>query len=287
MTLFMTTYPSQPLPSQPVDWLNEVLDLVDLAIMAAAGEGLEDEEDQRWVLFMQVHAVSSCRHTRGIDDTIGTPEDELEELETIDELAHSLRNALPGDLREVVNETQLYLLFYIAAHIRAGILKPKEAQKIVQACWQDCVDENIDDMPLDIGVDAPDNANAWGNEIIEAFTKSTGRPSLVLDDGDTFIANRKSMLHVATVLALINRQAVITRDDLEELLATMTAMETDVSNMGPEWKATRRIPAMAFSMYYVWVHLSLGLTNEDMAMAVMNECTERISEFRAQLTFDR
>ena len=283
----MTTYPSQPLPSQPVDWLNEVLDLVDLAIMAAAGEGLEDEEDQRWVLFMQVHAVSSCRHTRGLDDTIGTPEYELEELETIDEFAHSLRNALPGDLREVVNEAQLYLLFYIAAHIRAGILKPKEAQKIVQACWQDCADKNVDDLPLDIGVDAPDNANAWVDEIIAAFAKSSGRPSLALDDGDTFIADHKSMLQIATILALNNRQARTTRDALEDLIEVISAMETDVSNMGPEWKATRRIPAMAFSMYYVWVHLSLDLTDEDTAMTVMGECTERISEFRAQLTFDR
>jgi hypothetical protein len=282
-----TRLPSQPLPSQPADWLSEVLDHLEIATMAAVGEGIDDEDDQRWVLFMQVHAVSSCRRARGFDDTIGTPEHEHEELETIDDLAHSLRNALPGDLREVVNEAQLYLLFYLAAHIRVGILKPKEAQKIVQACWQDCGDENIDDLPLEIGIDAPGNANAWVDEIIEAFAKSSGRPSLALDNGDTFIADRKSILQVATILALNNRQATTTRDALEDLIEVIAAMEADVNNMGPEWKATRRIPAMAFSMYYVWVHLSLGLTNEEMAMVVMNECTERIGEFRAQLTFDR
>ena len=95
------------------------------------------------------------------------------------------------------------------------------------------------------------------------------------------------MLQIATILALNNRQATTTRDALEDLIEVISAMEADVSNMGPEWKATRRIPAMAFSMYYVWVHLSLGLADEDTAMTVMSECTERINEFRAQLTFDR
>ena len=283
-----TPLPSQPLPSQPADWLSEVLDHLEIATLAAVGEGInDDEDDQRWVLFMQVHAVSSCRHARGLDNTFGTPEREIEELEAIDELAHSLRNALPDNLREVVNEAQLFLLFYLAAHVRTGILKPAEAQAIVHACWQDCGDENVDDLPLDIGVDAPDDVNAWVDEIIAAFAKSSGRPSLALDDGDTFIADRKSMLQIATILALNNRQARTTRDALEDLIEVISAMEADVSNMGPEWKATRRIPAMAFSMYYVWVHLSLGLTDEDIAMTVMSECTERISEFRAQLTFDR
>ena len=36
-------------------------------------------------------------------------------------------------------------------------------------------------------------------------------------------------------------------------------------------------------MYYVWVHLALGLTDEKTAMAVMGECTSRIGEFPDQL----
>jgi hypothetical protein len=40
-------------------------------------------------------------------------------------------------------------------------------------------------------------------------------------------------------------------------------------------------------MYYVWVHLVLGLADEDMGMSVMGECTARISEFGAPLSLDR
>lgn len=54
----MTTHlPSQPLPSQPADWLSEVLDHLEIATMAAVGEGInDDEDDQRWVLL--------CKSTR-------------------------------------------------------------------------------------------------------------------------------------------------------------------------------------------------------------------------------
>ncbi|HEX3132113.1 MAG TPA: hypothetical protein VHX44_00860, partial [Planctomycetota bacterium] len=100
-----------PLPSCSADWLGEVLDHLEVAALAAAGEGLDDEPDQqRWLSFMQRQAVSSCRMTRGLSELDSSsasdidPEREVDELEEIDDLAHALRNDLPGELREVVSE---------------------------------------------------------------------------------------------------------------------------------------------------------------------------------------
>lgn len=248
--------------------------------MAAVGEGLEDEPDrQAWVSFMQRHAISSCRQARGLDDALEAPERELDELEAIDDLAHALRNSLPGELREVVSEAQLYLLFYLAAHIRTGVLPIDEGQTIARECWQECGSDCEDDEPLSIGMDPPGDPSAWIAELISAYTNSDGHNVLPLGDGSTFTADRACQLEVAIVRALANRQAAPGRAALEELIATITAMEADVSGMGPEWQAMRRIPALGFSMYYVWVHLALGLTDEDTAMAVMRDCTARISEF--------
>ena len=94
-------------------------------------------------------------------------------IETIDEGFKSLRTIsvpfrrvrveLPGELREVVSEAQLFLLFYLAAHIRAGVLEHTDGQAMARACWQGCRGEQSDDEPLLINVDAPDSAKAWVN----------------------------------------------------------------------------------------------------------------------------
>ncbi len=270
-----------PPPSLSTDWLSEVLDHLEIAAMAAAGAGLEDEPDQqRWLSFMQRHAISSCQLARGLSDAADTPECELDELEAVDDLAHALRNDLPGELREVVSEAQLFLLFYLAAHIRAGVLERSAGQAVARACWHECPGDHGDDQPLAINVDAPGDAASWVDEIITAFACSNGVNELALTGDLPFIADHGCLLQNAIVLALANRQAAPSRSALAELIATITAMEADVSNIGPEWLAMRRVPSQAFAMYYVWVHLSLGLTDEHTAMAVMHECTLRIREFR-------
>lgn len=269
-----------PLPSCSADWLGEVLDHLEVTALAAAGEGLDDEPDQqRWLSFMQRQAVNACRSTRGLSEFDVTPEREIDELDELDDLAHALRNDLPGALREVVSEAQLFLLFYLAAHIRAGVLERAEGQAVALACWHECRGENCDDEPLPVHADVPADASAWVDEIISAFADSQGANVLALEDDDSFTTTGESLLQTAIVLALGNRRAAPGRADLEELIATITAMESDVSTQGPEWQAMRRIPSLAFAMYYVWVHLALGLTDEGTAMAVMRECTERIGEF--------
>jgi hypothetical protein len=275
-----------PLPSCSADWLGEVLDHLEVAALAAAGEGLEDEPDQqRWLSFMQRQAVSSCRLTRGLPalntsaENELAPEQEIEELDEIDDIAHALRNDLPGELREVVSEAQLFLLFYLAAHIRAGVIDHREGQAVALACWQECRGEDCDDEPLSVQAAVPANASAWVDEIIAAFSQSGAATELELSDGERFNARGNNLLETAILLALGNRRATPSRAELEELIATITAMEADVSSSGPEWQAMRRVPSLAFAMYYVWVHLALGLTNETTAMSVMAECTSRIGEF--------
>ena len=283
-----------PLPSCSADWLGEVLDHLEVAALAAAGEGLEDEPDQqRWLNFMQRQAVSSCRLTRGLspldasEENELAPEHEIDELDEIDDIAHALRNDLPGELREVVSEAQLFLLFYLAAHIRAGVIDRSDGQAVAVACWQECRGDDCDDEPLLVQADVPANASAWLDEIIAAFSVSGGATELELSDGARFTAIGDSLLQTAILLALGNRRAAPSRAELEELIATITAMEADVSGSGPEWQAMRRIPSLSFAMYYVWVHLALGLTDEKTAMAVMGECTSRIGEFPDQLPRER
>jgi hypothetical protein len=81
------------------------------------------------------------------------------------------------------------------------------------------------------------------------------------------------------VLALANRGVKPPPQAVEQLVDTIGAMEEDVRSMGPEWEAMQRIPSLAFSMYYVWVHLAIGVANEDQAMGIMQECTARIGDF--------
>jgi hypothetical protein len=275
--------PTQP-PTSISIWLSEVLDHLEMAAMAAAGQGLDDEPDQqRWISFMQRQAVTSCRTARGLDEFSSLPERELDELEEVDDLAHDLRNGLPSDGREVVSEAQLFLLFYLAAHIRAGVCDRNAGQNVVNACWRECGSDACDDEPWPVNGEPPEEASAWVDEIIGAYANSGAPPLLMLGDGSTFRATEGVLLETATVLALGNRGAAPHRAAVEELIGTITAMEADVSGMGPEWQAMRRIPSLAFAMYYVWVHLSIGLTSEDVARGVMRECTARIGEFRDPL----
>ncbi|HEX3133022.1 MAG TPA: hypothetical protein VHX44_05495, partial [Planctomycetota bacterium] len=185
------------------------------------------------------------------------------------------------------SEAQLFLLFYLAAHIRAGVIDRSEGQAVALACWQECRGEDCDDEPLSVQAEVPAGARAWVDEIISAFAVSGGANVLELSDGGSFTALGDSLLQTAIVLALGNRRAEASRAELEELIATITAMEADVSGSGPEWQAMRRIPSLAFAMYYVWVHLALGLTDENTAMGVMGECTARIGEFPDPLPRER
>jgi hypothetical protein len=266
-----------PIPSTTNEWLNEVVNHFEVAAMAAAGDGLDETPDHaRWVSFIQRQAINSCRNMRGMTITIGGPELELDEMEAVDEIAHALRNDLPGDVRDVVSETQLFLLFYLAAHVRAALCEHRKAIDVVMDCWHACAGD-CDDSPWTINADPPDTAEAWATEIVTAFAATAQAPVLSLSDGKTFQAT--SLLEAATALALNNRKSEPDHAAVVELIDSIRAMESDVSSMGPEWQDMCRVPAMAFSMYYVWVHLAIGLTNEETAMHIMQACTRRIGDF--------
>ena len=266
-----------PIPQTTDAWLSEVKNHFEVAAMAAAGDHLDDEPDQaRWVAFIQRQAIHTCRNTRGLKVTIGAPERELDELEQVDEIAHALRDTLADTVRDVVNELQLFLLFYAAAHVRTSLLTRTQALDVVKACWDACAGDG-DNAPWPIGREPPTETAGWTWEIITSFGASTSLSSLALADGNVFKAT--SLLEAAIVLALNNRESTPHQAAVFELRDSIRAMELDVSTMGPEWQDMCRIPAMAFSMYYVWVHLAIGLMSEAMAMDIMQACTARVADF--------
>ena len=268
---------STPIPQTTEAWLNEVKNHFEVAAMAAAGDALDETPDQaRWVAFIQRQAINTCRNLRGLTVAVGAPERELDELEAVDEIAHALRDALADTVRDVVSELQLYLLFYAAAHVRTSFLTRVEALTVVKECWGECAGE-CEDSPWPIGKEPPAETTAWAAEIIAAFGATTGRLALPLTDGDFFSAT--SLLEAAIVIALTNRASTPDQAAVFELRDSIRAMETDVSTIGPEWQDMCRIPAMAFAMYYVWVHLAIGLMDEPTAMDIMQACTSRIGDF--------
>lgn len=268
-----------PSPTTAEAWLVEVLDSHEVAAMAAVGEGLDAEADrERWIAFMQRQAVELGRMARQVGAETGDPERQLDDLDEVDDLAHALRDTLPGAVREVVSEAQLFLLFYLAAHLHARLVDRDIAAEVVRACWQSCGDDDADE-PWEVTVAPPENARAWSDEIIAAYARSAAPAPLALCEGGPYVARTGSLLEAATVIALANRGAQPRAAAIAELVDTIKAMEADVSGMGPEWQAMQRIPALAFSMYYVWVHLAMGIAHEDEAMEVMGDCTARLEDF--------
>jgi len=291
---------ANPIPATTADWLAEVLENLEVAAMAAAGEGLDsDPEQTHWVQFMRRQALLLSREARGLGEDSDDPEVELGELDAVDDLARSLRRAAPGNPRDVVSEAQIFLLFYLAAHVHARLIDQPGAATLVSDCWGECAGEDEErtgerngeadgeelveeadlDEPWPITLPPPQTPVAWADEIIAAYSRSACPPPLSLGAEQTFEAAPGSLLEAATVLALANRGVRPPPQTVEQLVDTIGAMEEDVRGMGPEWESMQRIPSLAFAMYYVWVHLAIGVADEDQAMGIMQECTARIGEF--------
>jgi hypothetical protein len=291
---------ANPIPATTADWLAEVLENLEVAAMAAAGEGLDsDPEQTHWVQFMRRQALLLSREARGLGEDSDDPEVELRELDAVDDLARSLRRAAPGNPRDVVSEAQIFLLFYLAAHVHARLIDQPGAAALVADCWGECAGEDDDraterngeadgeetddeadlDEPWPITLPPPQTPVAWADEIIAAYSRSATPPPLSLGAEQPFEAAPGSLLEAATVLALANRGVRAPPQTVEQLVDTIGAMEEDVRGMGPEWESMQRIPSLAFAMYYVWVHLAIGVADEDQAMGIMQECTARIGEF--------
>ena len=98
-------------------------------------------------------------------------------------------------------------------------------------------------------------------------------------DGRPYTARPGSLLEAAAVLALANRGVQPRSSAVVELIDAIRAMEEDVSGMGPEWDEMQRIPPLVFATYYVWVHLAMGLADEDAAVSVVRACSGRLKDF--------
>lgn len=268
-----------PLPATDAAWLDEVLDHLEVAALAAAGDGVDAGSDrERWVSSMQRQAVRLSRAARGQPRPADDPERELDELDAVDELAHALRNGLPGAAREVVSEAQFFLLFYLAAHVHDGLLSHAQAVKVLGGCWDGCA-EGGDDEPWPVTVPSPTGASGWVDEIVAASRRAGAPPPLPLTDGRPYTAKPGSLLEAAAVLALANRGVQPRSSAVAELIDAIRAMEEDVSGMGPEWDEMQRIPPLVFATYYVWVHLAMGLADEESAVSVVRACSGRLKDF--------
>ncbi len=298
-----------PLPQTAADWLHEVLEHLEMAALAAAAEGLDSAPERSlWVTFMQRQALALACAARGLQDASEDPERLLVQLDAVDDLARLLRGAVPGRIGDVLSEGQLFLLLWLAVHVHARLLPVDHAKGLVQTCWKACTnapddgdaalravvtaeaegdgadedadqDEDEDDEPWPITVPSPREPSTWLGEITAAYARRGEAPSLPVCDGAAFVPDSGSLLEIATTLALANRGVCPPGEAVHELIDTIGAMEEDVRSQGPEWEAMQGIPALAFSMYYVWVHLAMGVADEDQAMLVMRECSSHLADF--------
>lgn len=269
-----------PLPAHPDDWLREVAQHFSAAETTA--ELADDLDETQWVRHLQHQAMELCRTARSLSLHTANPEQAMDELDAIDDIAHRLRAGLPGDAHDVVSDAQLFLLFYLAAHVQAELIDETSVRTLVSACWPECAGApgDDDDEPWPVTCPPPATAQEWAREIIVAFAVTSSPARLALSDGAEFKAQVDSLLHQATALALNNRGCHPPRAAIDQLITTILAMEADVAGMGPEWEDMQSIPPLAFSMYYVWVHLAMGISDEEQAMGVIHACTERLREFK-------
>jgi hypothetical protein len=279
-----------PLPDTTAAWLREIRENLEVATMAAVGEGLDEAPDpERWVAFMQGQALALSQAARGLDQPAGSPEQQLDELDAVDDLAQELRTGVPGDRHDRVSEAQLFLLFYLAAHVHAQLLDRDRAKVVVRGCWAECADDEADgadspfaeadNEPWPVTHPSPATAEAWVAEIIEAYGRSNAPPPLPLSDRGAFRAANGSLLEAATAMALASRGVKPTGADVKELIDTIRMMEDDISGMGPEWEAMQDTPALAFAMFYLWVHLAIGAADADRLIEVVRACTECLADF--------
>lgn len=275
------------LPETAAAWRSEILSGCTAALEEAGRRGALDDEDESncWHL-IEDEAVGHAFHRRGRLDLppAGDRRDAL--MDEVTDLTVRLRAAAPGDPEDNhLNEVQFYALYYVAAHVHAGIISEAAAGPIVKSVWSLELPEPEDaeadeaDEPWPVRKKAPTTVATWMDEVLSAWRLRRSPPPLLNPGHDPYIADPNDLRETALVLALVHRGAVADADTVAGLLGVIAEMEEGIADLGPELAAVRNHPPMAFTLYYLWTHILIGHADEDDALLVVHAAHEREREF--------
>ena len=284
------------MPLQPHAWLAEMA-----AAMARADADLADCDEAAdpdsadWRLSVEEQAVMLAREARGLGQDRSGLERALAGMDAITDLTLGLRRHAPGDPDDHhVTELQHFLLYWLAAHMQAGLLTEPQAGALVRECWllEDGGDDEQDhdeDDELAVGGDddepwpvqrpAPTNTEAWFEEILSGWKRGQKPLPIRCEDGP-WLPRALSQLDNSVAHLVATRQIQAPAEALRELVAAIETMSRDIDRMGPELKGLRQVPPLAFALYYLWAHILIGHLDEDHAMAVVQSCAANIERFR-------
>jgi hypothetical protein len=129
----------------------------------------------------------------------------------------------------------------------------------------------------------PNHADGWVDEIAGAYRTSHTPPRLLAEDGGQLSPTSGCHVEAAVFLALHTRGVTPTRESVCELVSTIQEMSKQLQSEGPQWELLKKVPALGFSITYVWAHLGIGAISEDDAAQVMEACSGRLQQFPAPL----
>lgn len=120
----------------------------------------------------------------------------------------------------------------------------------------------------------PASADDWLSEVSRAFGEAATASRLITEDGSSVVAQTT---HEAAVLsALRNRGVTPAREMVQELFRTIDGMRNQLQAEDPHWNVLSSMPALNFSMSYVWTHLGIGAIAETEASDVMAACAQKL-----------
>jgi hypothetical protein len=142
------------------------------------------------------------------------------------------------------------------------------------------------DTPWPFSYPTPIHPEGWVDEIAGAYRTSSIPPRVVDADGLALQATTGCNIEAAVFLALHTRGVTPSSDSVRQLIATIHDMSKQLQDEGPQWELLKQIPALGFSITYVWTHLGIGAISEDDAAMVMEACSGRVESFPAPLPTD-
>ena len=282
-----------PAPADVPAWESEVR----LALETARAELAACDElpgDELWHRMEDI-AVIRARAARGLPPLSGDAATIDRAVDAMTDITERLRRHGGGDPNDHhINESQFFLLYYLAAQVHANAISESLAGAVVKACWNlepgtqhadevaESEEEDSDDdedEPWDIRLPPPTTTDGWLKEVVSAWRESANPPPLRSAEGAPVVVSGEDLRESAVVLALHQRGCTPPAETIYGLTGVISEMEEDIASLGPELAELKKSRPLSFVLYYVWTHILIGHASEDIATALVQIASEHIADF--------
>ncbi len=283
-----------PPPADVPAWESEVRSALETARAELAASD-EHPGDALWHR-MEDLAVTYARAARGLPPLSGDAATIDRAIDAMTDITERLRRHGGGDPEDHhINESQFFLLYYLAAQVHANAISESLAGAVVTSCWDNdppaprsqrtesdrAVDDESDDddEPWEVRLPPPTSTHGWLQEVASAWRDSANPPPLRSAEGSPVIVAGDDLREAAVVLALHRRGCNPPAETVYGLTGVISEMEEDIASLGPELSELKKSRPLAFVLYYVWTHILIGHATEDVATALVQAASENIAEF--------